>query len=67
MRPKIIDATGPQGNAFVIMGEVRNYLQKMGRIDEWKAVREDMESGDYDHLCEVAERVSNLKIINRTT
>ena len=64
-RVRVIDARGPQGNAFAIMGEVRVYLQKLGRINEWNVVREDMQSGDYDHLCNVVEQHTNFKIVNR--
>ena len=54
MRPGIeIDLTGPEGNAFALMG----YAKKLARqleIDS-KPIIEDMMSGDYEHLLEVFE------------
>ena len=49
-----IDLTGPDGNAFVLMGYASN-LAKQLKKDE-KAIKEDMQSGDYDHLVEVFDR-----------
>ena len=46
-----IDLTGPDGNAFVLMGYASN-LAKQLKKDE-KAIKEDMRSGDYEHLVEV--------------
>ena len=54
MRPGIeIDLTGPEGNAYSLMG----YAKKLARqldIDS-KPIIEDMMSGDYEHLLEVFE------------
>lgn len=49
-----IDLTGPDGNAFVLMGYASN-LAKQLKKDE-KAIKEDMRSGDYEHLVEVFDR-----------
>ena len=49
-----IDLTGPDGNAFVLMGYASN-LAKQLKKDEG-AIREDMQSGDYEHLVEVFDR-----------
>ena len=49
-----IDLTGPDGNAFVLMGYASN-LAKQLKKDE-KAIKEDMQSGDYEHLVEVFDR-----------
>ena len=49
-----IDLTGPQGNAFVLMGYASN-LAKQLKKDE-NAIKEDMKSGDYEHLIEVFDR-----------
>jgi hypothetical protein len=49
-----IDLTGPQGNAFVLIGYASN-LAKQLKKDE-KAIKEDMQSGDYEHLVEVFDR-----------
>lgn len=49
-----IDLTGPDGNAFVLMGYASN-LAKQLKKDE-NAIKEDMQSGDYEHLVEVFDR-----------
>ena len=49
-----IDLTGPDGNAFVLMGYASN-LAKQLKKDE-NAIRKDMQSGDYEHLVEVFDR-----------
>ena len=49
-----IDLTGPDGNAYVLMGYASN-LAKQLKKDE-KAIKEDMRSGDYEHLVEVFDR-----------
>ena len=49
-----IDLTGPDGNAFVLMGYASN-LAKQLKKDE-NAIKEDMQSGDYEHLIEVFDR-----------
>lgn len=54
MRPGIeIDLTGPDGNAFALMGYANN-LSRQLEIDS-KPIIEDMMSGDYEHLLEVFE------------
>ena len=49
-----IDLAGPQGNAFALMGLVKQ-LGKQLHIDKDKidTIIEDMMSGDYNHLLEV--------------
>jgi hypothetical protein len=47
----IIDLTGPEGNAFVLMGHARNIARQL-EIDS-KPIIEEMMSGDYEHLIEV--------------
>ena len=54
MRPGIeIDLTGPDGNAFALMGYAKNLARQLD-IDS-KPIIEDMMSGDYEHLLEVFE------------
>ena len=49
-----IDLTGPEGNAFVLMGYARNWAKQLGRdADE---IINEMMSGDYDNLVEVFDR-----------
>ena len=54
-----IDTSGPQGNAWAIMGIVSDLLKRTDRKDEVKEVMDRMMSGDYENLCEVATEVSN--------
>jgi hypothetical protein len=49
-----IDLTGPEGNAFVLMGYVQRWCKPMG-IDS-KPILDDMMSGDYEHLLSVMEK-----------
>jgi hypothetical protein len=50
----VIDLTGPDGNAFVLMGYASRFAKQLGKDD--KAIREEMMSGDYEHLLEVFDR-----------
>ena len=49
-----IDLTGPDGNAHVLLGYASNLAKQLKK--DGKAIREDMISGDYEHLLEVFER-----------
>lgn len=49
--PLVIDLTGPQGTAYVLMGYARQYAKQLG-LDS-AAIIEDMMAGDYEHLVEV--------------
>jgi hypothetical protein len=49
--PIIIDLTGPDGNAFALMGYARK-LAKQLDLDSTKIIQEMM-SGDYENLLEV--------------
>ncbi len=53
-----ISACRPEGNAYAVMGHVESLLRSTGRRDEIPAIMERMKSGDYRHLCRVAEEVS---------
>lgn len=46
-----IDLTGPQGNAFFLLGTASNLAKQLG-LDE-KEIIEDMKSSDYEHLLKV--------------
>jgi len=53
----IIDITGPQGNAFAVMGIVQEELKAMKMDeDEMRVIMADMKSGNYEHLLDVAEK-----------
>ena len=49
--PIEIDLTGPDGNAFVLLGKATNLAKQLG-LDGDKIVKE-MTSGDYDNLLDV--------------
>ena len=50
----IIDLTGPEGNAFVLMGYASDFAKQLGK-DGDEIIAEMME-GDYEHLLEVFDR-----------
>ena len=47
-RPMIIDLTGPQGNAFYLMGFASKNARKFGL--DGSAILAEMKSGDYENL-----------------
>jgi hypothetical protein len=49
--PVVIDLTGPDGNAFALMGYARSFSKQLG-IDSDKVIGEMM-SGDYENLLKV--------------
>lgn len=49
-----IDLTGPQGNAYFLLGTAMNLARKLGLPSE--TILEDMKSADYEHLVEVFDR-----------
>ena len=46
-----IDLTGPQGNAFYLLGTASNLAKQLGLNSE--EILEEMKSGDYENLIEV--------------
>ena len=50
----VVDLTGPEGNAFVLMGYARRWAKDLSK-DGNAFVNEIME-GDYDHLVDVLDR-----------
>jgi hypothetical protein len=50
----VIDLTGPDGNAFVLMAMARRYANQLG-LDGTKII-EEMMSGDYENLLQVFDR-----------
>jgi hypothetical protein len=54
-----IDASSPDGNAWCIMATVNSVLKQLGKDKaEQDAVRENMMSADYAHLCAVAKEAT---------
>jgi len=49
--PIVIDLTGPDGNAFALMGYANKLAKQLGFDSE--IIINDMKSGDYENLLEV--------------
>ena len=49
-----IDLTGPEGNAFVLLGYAGKWAKQLS-LDS-KAIQAEMMSGDYEHLLSVLEK-----------
>jgi len=47
----VIDITGPDGNAFVLMGHAKRFANQLGLDAE--AIINEMTSGDYENLLRV--------------
>ena len=55
--PIEIDLTGPEGNAFVLLGYAKRYAKQLGMNGvEAEALINDMTSGDYEHLLELFDK-----------
>lgn len=48
IRKPTIDLTGPQGNAFYLLGQAKNLSNDLGL--DYKKISEEMKSGDYENL-----------------
>ena len=49
-----VDLSGPDGNAFVLLGMARTWSRQLGK--DGKAITAEMMSGDYQELLEVFRR-----------
>lgn len=49
-----IDLTGPQGNAFYLLGTAKNLAKQLGL--DGKKIMEEMMSGDYENLLQVFDK-----------
>lgn len=53
----VIDITGPEGNAFVLMGYAMKFGRQLGfNAHDCAKVQEEMTSGDYENLLEVFDK-----------
>ena len=52
--PIVIDLTGPDGNAFALMGYASNFAKQLGLNKE--EIINDMMSSDYEHLLQVFDK-----------
>jgi hypothetical protein len=53
-KERTIDLTGPEGNAYVLMGYAKSFAKQLGM--DHKALIEEMCSGDYENLVNVFDR-----------
>ena len=49
----IIDLTGPDGNAYALMGYAKRFAKQLGL--DYNEIIGDMKSGDYENLLQVFE------------
>ena len=52
--PMIIDLTGPDGNAFTLLGFAKNFANQL-KLD-YSVINAEMTSGDYENLIEVFDK-----------
>lgn len=53
-RPIEIDLTGPDGNAFALMGNAKRWSRDLGL--DWDVISKELTSGDYEHLVSVMDK-----------
>ena len=46
----MIDLSGPQGNAFYLLGVVKKTFRQSGAPDLGESIANEMMKGDYEHL-----------------
>ena len=51
--PIIIDLTGPDGNAFALMGYAKRFAKQLGWKDNGAALINEMMEGDYENLVQL--------------
>jgi hypothetical protein len=51
---KVIDLTGPDGNAYALMGYATRFARQLN-LDATQ-IREEMMAGDYEHLVAVFDK-----------
>ena len=55
--PYVIDLTGPQGNAFVLLGYAKQFTRQLKLEDaEMRKIITEMQEGDYEHLVETFDK-----------
>ena len=53
-RTPVIDLTGPDGNAFVLLGMAKGWARDLGL--DFDTISEEATSGDYENLLQVLDR-----------
>ena len=56
-----LDLTGPQGNAYVLIGTAMNLARQFGYDDE--IIKEQMMSGDYENVVETFDKYFGEHVI----
>ena len=52
-----IDLTGPEGNAYALLGYAKRFATQLGyKKSKVDRIMDDMRSGDYEHLVEVFDK-----------
>ena len=60
-RKQVIDLTGPDGNAFYLLGTAMNLCKKIGISSErTEEILDEMKSGDYEHLIRTFDKYFGL-------
>ena len=49
-----IDLTGPDGNAFVLLGQAKRYAKQLDM--DFDLIKKEMISGDYENLINIFEK-----------
>ena len=58
---QIIDLTGPEGNAWVLLGYAKQYAKQLGLNSD--TIREEMMAGNYENLLEVFDSYFGYYVI----
>jgi hypothetical protein len=53
-RTPVIDLTGPDGNAYVLLGMAKSWARDLGL--DFDPINEEATSGDYENLLQVLDR-----------
>jgi len=54
IREVVIDLTGPEGNAFTLLGYAKQFGRQLGL--DYKEIQREMTSGDYENLVQVFDK-----------
>lgn len=52
--PIVIDLTGPDGNAYVLLAYAEKFCKQLKR--DFHPIEKEMTSGDYEHLVETFDK-----------
>ena len=58
-RRQVIDLTGPEGNAYFLMGTAKKLYNQL-EWDNWVEILDEMKSGDYEHLIRTFDKYFGL-------